>query len=60
MIESAGYTAELPVPPAADDAPPADPATRALAWRLVVCVPLAAAVIVLAMVLPRSSPAGSG
>ena len=50
VIESAGYTAELPVPPAPDDAPPADPATRALAWRLAVCVPLAAAVIVLAMV----------
>ena len=50
VIESAGYTAELPVPPAPDDAPPADPAARALAWRLVVCVPLAAAVIVLAMV----------
>ena len=50
MIESTGYTAELPAPPAADDAPPADPESRALAWRLAVCVPLAAAVIVLAMV----------
>ena len=50
MIESTGYTAELPAPPAADDAPPADPETRALARRLAVCVPLAAAVIVLAMV----------
>ncbi len=50
VIESAGYTAELPVPPGPDDARPADPATRALAWRLAVCVPLAAAVIVLAMV----------
>jgi hypothetical protein len=49
VIESVGYTAKLPVPPALDDAPPTDPATRALAWRLVVCVPLAAAVIVLAM-----------
>ena len=50
MIESTGYTAELPVPPAPDDTPPADPETRALARRLAVCVPLAAAVIVLAMV----------
>ena len=49
VIESTGYTAELPTPPAADDAPPADPEARALAWRLAVCVPLAAAVIVLAM-----------
>ena len=50
VIESAGYTAKLPVRPAPDDAPPADPATRALALRLTVCVPLAAAVIVLSMV----------
>ncbi len=50
VIESTGYTAELPAPPAADDAAPADPEARALAWRLAVCVPLAAAVIVLAMV----------
>ena len=50
VIESTGYTAELPTPPAADDAGPADPEARALAWRLAVCVPLAAAVIVLAMV----------
>ena len=57
VIESAGYTAELPVPPAPDDAPPADPATRALAWRLAVCVPLAAAVIVLSMV-PAAQFAG--
>ena len=49
VIESAGYTAGLPVAPARGDAP-ADPAARALAWRLAVCVPLAAAVIVLAMV----------
>ena len=50
VIESTGYTAELPTRPAADDAGPADPEARALAWRLAVCVPLAAAVIVLAMV----------
>ena len=50
VIESAGYTAELPAPPSADGAPPADPESRALARRLAVCVPLAAAVIVLAMV----------
>ena len=50
VIESTGYTAKLPVTPAPDQAAPADPATRALAWRLAVCLPLAAAVIVLAMV----------
>ena len=50
VIESTGYTARLPVTPAPDEAPRADPATRALAWRLAVCLPLAAAVIVLAMV----------
>jgi Cu+-exporting ATPase len=50
VISSTGYTAELPAPPAADDTSPADPAARALGWRLAVCVPLAAAVIVLAMV----------
>ena len=50
VIESTGYTAELPASPAPDDAPPADPESRALAWRLAVCVPLTAAVIVLAMV----------
>ena len=49
VIESTGYTAELPAPPAPDDAPPADPESRALARRLAVCVPLAATVIVLAM-----------
>ena len=50
VIESTGYTAELPAPLAPDDAPPADPETRALGRRLAVCVPLAAVVIVLAMV----------
>ena len=50
VISSTGYTAELPVPAAADDRSPSDPVTRALGWRLVVCIPLAAAVIVLAMV----------
>ena len=49
VIESTGYTAELPAPSAADDMSPADPETRALAWRLAVCAPLTAAVIVLAM-----------
>ena len=49
VIESTGYTAELPAPPAPDGAPPADPETRALARRLAVCLPLAAAVIVLSM-----------
>ena len=50
VIESTGYTASRPAPPTQDDAPLADPETRALARRLAVCVPLAAAVIVLAMV----------
>jgi Cu+-exporting ATPase len=57
VIESTGYTAELPVPPAPGEARPADPATLALAWRLGVCLPLAAAVIVLAMV-PAAQFAG--
>jgi len=50
VISSTGYTAELPAPPAAAGTSPSDPVARALGWRLVVCVPLAAAVIVLAMV----------
>ncbi len=49
VIESTGYTAGLPVPSAPDGAPSADPETRALARRLAVCLPLAAAVIVLSM-----------
>jgi Cu+-exporting ATPase len=48
VIESTGYTAALPAPP--DDMTAADPVTRALGWRLAVCAPLAAAVVVLAMV----------
>jgi len=48
VISSTGYTAELPAAPAAGDR--SDPVARALGWRLAVCVPLAAAVIVLAMV----------
>jgi len=50
VISSTGYTAELPAPAAVGDTPPSDPVARALGWRLVVCIPLAAAVIVLAMV----------
>lgn len=46
-VESAGYTAALPSPAAEE--PSADQATRVLGRRLVVCVPLAAAVIALAM-----------
>jgi P-type Cu+ transporter len=56
VIESAGYTATRPTPPAQDEAPGADPATRALARRLAVCVPLAVAVIVLAMVPAAQFP----
>ena len=56
VIESAGYTATWPAAPAQDEAPGADPATRALARRLAVCVPLAVAVIVLAMVPAAQFP----
>ena len=55
VIESAGYTAAAPAPPP-PDGPQPDPETRALAWRLVVCVPLAAAVIVLSMVPAAQFP----
>ena len=55
VIESAGYTAAAPAPPPLDGPQP-DPETRALAWRLVVCVPLAAAVIVLSMVPAAQFP----
>ncbi len=57
VIESTGYTAKLPAPPSPDKAPSADPVTRGLARRLAICVPLAAAVIVLAMV-PAAQFAG--
>ena len=56
VIESAGYTATRPTGSAHDEAPGADPATRALARRLAVCVPLAVAVIVLAMVPAAQFP----
>jgi len=49
VVTAAGYTAALPAP-APDQERPAAPLTRALAWRLAVCVPLTAAVLVLAMV----------
>jgi P-type Cu+ transporter len=49
VIESCGYSATVPAP-AAEDQPPADPLARALGRRVAVCVPLAVAVIVLAMV----------
>jgi len=48
VIESCGYSAAAPAPEP-DEAGP-DPAARALGRRLVICVPLAVAVIVLAMV----------
>ena len=50
VIESCGYSAEAPAPDTGPDDPAADRAARALGRRLAVCVPLAAAVIVLAMV----------
>ena len=55
VIESAGYTAEPPAPPS-PDGPQPDAETRALALRLVVCVPLAVAVIVLSMVPAAQFP----
>ena len=50
VIESCGYSAAAPTPEWGPDDPAADQAARALGWRLAVCVPLAIAVIVLAMV----------
>ncbi len=50
VIESCGYSAAAPAPAGGPDDPAADQAARALGWRLAVCVPLAVAVIVLAMV----------
>jgi P-type Cu+ transporter len=50
VISSTGYTAKLPAPAEAGGRSPSDPVARALGWRLVVCIPLTAAVIVLAMV----------
>ena len=49
VINSTGYQAALPALPQ-DDGGPADPHQRELGRRLVVCVPLAAAVIALSMV----------
>jgi P-type Cu+ transporter len=49
VIKSTGYGAELPAPPEEADAEP-NPVARDLGRRLAVCAPLAAAVIVLAMV----------
>ena len=48
VINSTGYQATLPAP--ADDSHDTDPVVRDLGQRLAVCVPLAVAVIVLAMV----------
>ena len=49
VINSTGYQAALPEPPR-DDGDPADPRVQDLGERLVLCVPLALAVIALAMV----------
>jgi P-type Cu+ transporter len=48
-IEAAGYTAAIPGQDGAEELATGS-RTRALGWRLVACVPLAAAVVVLAMV----------
>ena len=48
VIESCGYSAASPAPEPEEAGP--DPAARALGRRLAICVPLAVAVIVLAMV----------
>jgi Cu+-exporting ATPase len=50
VIESTGYTAQLPVPPRSDARPRTARETQELGVRLAVCAPLAAGVIVLAMV----------
>ena len=50
VIESTGYTAQLPRPPRSDERPPTAGETQELGVRLAVCAPLAAGVIVLAMV----------
>jgi Cu+-exporting ATPase len=49
VIESCGYSAASPVPAVAQE-PSADPAARALGVRVAVCVPLALAVVMIAMV----------
>ena len=55
VIESVGYRASRPGPAAAE--PPAqDETARTLRWRLAVCWPLAAAVIVLAMIPAAQFP----
>lgn len=50
VIESTGYTARLPLPPRGDARPRTARETQELGVRLAVCAPLAAGVIVLAMV----------
>jgi Cu+-exporting ATPase len=45
VIESVGYRAARPAGAGAGEHPAADEAARMLLWRLVVCVPLAVAVI---------------
>ena len=55
VIESVGYRASRPAP-AEVEQPAADEAARTLRWRLAVCWPLAAAVIVLAMVPAAQFP----
>jgi P-type Cu+ transporter len=53
-VEKAGYTAELPAPPPADDVaeaqPEIDPALVAQRTRLLVCLALTAPVVAMAMV----------
>ncbi len=55
VIESVGYRAARPAPAAAQQPAP-DEAARMLRWRLAVCGPLAAAVIVMAMVPAAQFP----
>lgn len=55
VIKSVGYQAALAGPPDGEDGG-ADPAAKDLGRRLTVCVPLAVAVIVLAMVPPAQFP----
>ncbi len=55
VIQSVGYQAARPAPAAAQQPVP-DEATRMLRWRLAICGPLAAAVIVMAMVPAAQFP----
>jgi P-type Cu+ transporter len=56
VIQSVGYQAARPAPAVAEQPAARDGTTRTLLWRLAVCWPLAAAVIVMAMVPAAQFP----